>query len=205
MMTFRKSVAASLLVCYCACANGHAIKTVDEAVIKASNITRAYHLSGDKIACLLFKVLDKGDYFLVIVRENHKPACGGDPEVEPAIFYMEIRKRDGYVVTNAADGIYFRPLPRDVVRKSDQAVDMAAEIIRDYHLSSDRAECLLYVPFDEGSDFTIAVHENHTKACGGDSQLAPTLFFVKIRKRDGYVVTNAADGENFRPLPPKPH
>ncbi|MBC8742099.1 hypothetical protein F6X40_36835 [Paraburkholderia sp. UCT31] len=82
--------------------------------------------------------------------------------------------------------------------------DQAAEVTQSHHLSSNRTQCLMFDVSDEKRYFIVGVHEKHTPECGGDPATAPVLFFLKIRKRDGYVVTNQRDGEHFAPLAPKP-
>jgi hypothetical protein len=46
----------------------------------------------------------------------------------------------------------------------------------------------------------VRVRENHTDACGGEPGFSTVLFFLKIRKRDGYTVTTAYDSVHYRPL-----
>ncbi|MGF6932358.1 hypothetical protein OKW41_001497 [Paraburkholderia sp. UCT70] len=86
---------------------------------------------------------------------------------------------------------------------ADQAADRAAKVTQSQHLSSNRTQCLMFDVSDEKRCFIVGVHEKHTPECGGDPATAPVLFFLKIRKRDGYVVTNQRDGDHFAPLPPK--
>ncbi|MBB5401985.1 2-keto-4-pentenoate hydratase/2-oxohepta-3-ene-1,7-dioic acid hydratase in catechol pathway [Paraburkholderia youngii] len=90
------------------------------------------------------------------------------------------------------------------ISTADQAAERAAKVTQTHHLSSNRTQCLLFDVSDEKNYFIVGVHENHTLECGGDPNTAPVLFFLKIRKRDGYVVTNRRDGEHFAPLPRKP-
>lgn len=109
-MMRRAIIAAALVVCTQACAGQQPLTTGDDAAIRASDITRTYGLSKDKTECLLFDTADKGKYFLVRVRENHTDACGGAAGVSPTLFFLRIRKRDGYTVTTAYDGEHFLPL-----------------------------------------------------------------------------------------------
>ncbi|PTB20479.1 hypothetical protein C9I57_11485 [Trinickia symbiotica] len=107
----RRAIAATAFLASChAWAAGPAIVTDSEAATKAAAITRDYGLSKDKTECLLFDSADKGRYFLVRVRENHTEACGGEPGVSPVLFFLKIRKRDGYTVTTAYDSEHYRPL-----------------------------------------------------------------------------------------------
>jgi hypothetical protein len=107
----RRAIAAAALLASCyAWADGPAVVTDSEAATKAADITRDYGLSKDKTECLLFDTADKGHYFLVRVRENHTEPCGGDPGVSPVLFFLKIRKRDGYTVTTAYDSEHYRPL-----------------------------------------------------------------------------------------------
>ncbi|NML34706.1 hypothetical protein [Paraburkholderia antibiotica] len=105
------AVAAILLsIGTSAWAAGHSISTIDAAANRAADITRTCRLSTNKTKCLLFDVSDHPGYFMVGVHEKHSPECGGDPGLAPALFFMKIRKRDGYVSTNYEDGEHFRPL-----------------------------------------------------------------------------------------------
>lgn len=109
-MMRRAIVAATFVACSCAWAGGAAVTSGDDAATKAAGITQDYGLSKDKTECLLFDTADKGTYFLVRVRENHTDACGGAAGVSPTLFFLKIRKRDGYTVTTAYDGEHYRPL-----------------------------------------------------------------------------------------------
>jgi hypothetical protein len=84
----RRAIAAAALLASChAWAGGTAVVTDNEAAIKAADVTRDYVLSKDKTACLLF-----------------------DTGVSPVLFFLKIRKRDGYTVTTAYDSEHYRPL-----------------------------------------------------------------------------------------------
>lgn len=109
-MMRRAIIAVALVVCTQACAGQQTLATGDDAAIRASDITRTYGLSKDKTECLLFDTADKGKYFLVRVRENHSDTCGGAADVSPTLFFLKIRKRDGYTVTTAYDGEHYLPL-----------------------------------------------------------------------------------------------
>jgi hypothetical protein len=115
-MMRRALIAAALVVCTQACAGQQAVTNGDDAAVRASNITRTYGLSKDRTECLLFDTADKGAYFLVRVRENHSDTCGGAAGVSPTLFFLKIRKRDGYTVTTAYDSEHYlplKPLPKD--------------------------------------------------------------------------------------------
>ncbi|MDR3098399.1 MAG: hypothetical protein LBV73_15170 [Paraburkholderia sp.] len=89
---------------------------------------------------------------------------------------------------------------QDAVRSGDEAATKAAEITQTYALSKNKTECLLFDTADKGRYFLIRVRENHTEACGGEVDVSPVLFFLKIRKRDGHAVTTAYDSEHYEPL-----
>lgn len=109
-MMRRTIIVFALVACTQACAGQRTLATGDDAAVRASEITRTYQLSKDKTDCLLFDTADKGKYFLVRVRENHSDACGGAEGVSPTLFFLKIRKRDGYTVTTAYDGERYLPL-----------------------------------------------------------------------------------------------
>lgn len=107
----RRAIAvAALLAGSHVWAGGKAVVTDSEAATAAADITRDYGLSKDKTECLLFDTADKGRYFLVRVRESHTAACGGEPGFSPVLFFLKIRKRDGYTVTTAYESEHYRPL-----------------------------------------------------------------------------------------------
>ncbi len=109
-MMRRAIIAASLVICTQTYAAPQALTTGDDAAIRASDITHTYGLSKDRAECLLFDTADKGKYFLVRVRENHSDTCGGAAGVSPTLFFLKIRKRDGYAVTTAYDSEHYLPL-----------------------------------------------------------------------------------------------
>ncbi|MCX4156138.1 MULTISPECIES: hypothetical protein [Paraburkholderia] len=109
-MMRRAIIIAALIVSTQACAAQQPVTNDDNAATHAADITRTYGLSKDKTECLLFDTADKGEYFLVRVRENHTEACGGVAGVSPTLFFLKIRKRDGYTVTTAYDGERYLPL-----------------------------------------------------------------------------------------------
>ncbi len=108
-MMQRMLIIFALLACNVAWASGR-VSTADDAAVRAAGITQKYSLSKDNTECLYFDTADKGSYWLIRVRENHTDACGGDPEVSPVLFFMKMRKRDGYTTTTAYDGERYRPL-----------------------------------------------------------------------------------------------
>jgi len=89
------------------------------------------------------------------------------------------------------------------VATDSEAATRAANITRDYGLSKEMTECLLFDTADKGSYFLVRVRENHTEACGGMTAVSPAAFFLTIRKRDGYTLTTAYDSEHYRPLKPR--
>lgn len=109
-MNIRPLALSLLLIAVHAAASARAITTADEAADKAASVTETYHLSTHTTQCLLFDVSDSKRYFIVGVHEKHSRECGGDPDTAPVLFFMKIRKRDGYIVTNHGDGEHFKPL-----------------------------------------------------------------------------------------------
>lgn len=77
------------------------------------------------------------------------------------------------------------------VATGSEAATKAADITRDFRLSKDNTECLLFDTADKGSYFLVRVREDHTEACDGVPEVSAALFFFKIRKRDGYTLTTA--------------
>lgn len=109
-MMLRAIIMTALIVCTQACAAEQPVTNDDKAATRAAHITRNYKLSQNRTECLLFDTADKGEYFLVRVRENHTQACGGAVGVSPTLFFLKMRKRDGYTVTTAYDSERYLPL-----------------------------------------------------------------------------------------------
>jgi len=109
-MMRRAIITAALIVCAQACAAQQPLTDDNDAAARAADITRTYGLSEDRTECLLFDTADKGEYFLVRVRENHTETCGGAAGVSPTLFFLKMRKRDGYTVTTAYDSEQYLPL-----------------------------------------------------------------------------------------------
>ncbi|MEQ5838092.1 hypothetical protein N0A02_01385 [Paraburkholderia acidicola] len=83
------------------------------------------------------------------------------------------------------------------VPDEDRAAARAETLTGKYQLTTDKIDCLEFETSDERSYFLVRVRENHTQECGGDPNVSPTLFFLKIRKSDGRALTNAYDGVHF--------
>jgi hypothetical protein len=112
----KRNILTLLLTLVVACAQGMPpIRNDGDAAVRAATITRQYHLTTLKTACLYFDTDDEGTYYLVRVREKHSRACGGDPDTSPTVFFMKLRKRDGHVTTTAynVDGNFQRLKPPD--------------------------------------------------------------------------------------------
>jgi hypothetical protein len=88
----------ALAICTNASATALKITDDDAAADRAETLTREYKLSGNPIECLDFETTDQGKQYLVQVRENHTPECGGDPDVAPTVFFLKIRKSDGHAL-----------------------------------------------------------------------------------------------------------
>jgi len=78
----------------------HAVRTEEQAVTHATAAVQRYRLTSDKPECVIYEADSEGASWVVRVREKHDPTCGGDPAVEPTLFYLKIRKRDGHTTTD---------------------------------------------------------------------------------------------------------
>lgn len=76
----------------------------------ASQLVEKYRLTTNRLECLTFETDNRNTFYLVRVREYHKPKCGGDPETAPTLFFMKIRKKDGKATTDAYDGDEYIPI-----------------------------------------------------------------------------------------------
>lgn len=112
-MTIKKvSLVSGLVFLLCACASfGAPVTTTTQAVNKASAVIEEYDLVNISKECLGYNVNGKSKAYVVRVRKLNNKACGGDPDVEPTLFFLKIMKTDGRTTTTAysTDGS-FEPL-----------------------------------------------------------------------------------------------
>lgn len=96
------------LVAVSASAFAAKVTTEDEAIKLATEAIHKYHLTALKDDCGLIDVNDRRSRFDVVVRERHTPACGGDPQTQPRLFTVRVRKRDGQLTSDVYDGVNYR-------------------------------------------------------------------------------------------------
>ncbi|NQS85363.1 hypothetical protein HO175_08380 [Pantoea allii] len=80
----------------------------------------------------------------------------------------------------------------------EQAIDTAKDAIQLYHLTTLKEQCLRYDINDELEDgfYMITVREdNHDIICGGDPDISPRLFDIKISRDNSKILTNADSGD----------
>jgi hypothetical protein len=92
---------------------------------------------------------------------------------------------------------------RIAIADDDAAAERAAAITSEYRLTSIKTECLYFDTVDKKSNYLVRVREKHSKECGGDPETSNTVFFMKLRKRDGHATTTAYNNEGkFQELRP---
>ncbi|MGX9280513.1 hypothetical protein ACWXWL_22740 [Pantoea ananatis] len=90
---------------------------------------------------------------------------------------------------------------------ADQAIALATNAIHTYHLTALDDQCLRY-DLDDTSEkafYIITVREdNHDVSCGGDPDISPRLFDIKVARDNTQLLTNAdnADGDYRSLVPP---
>jgi hypothetical protein len=90
-----------------------------------------------------------------------------------------------------------------VIKDDDAAAVRAADLTTKYHLTKIPTLCLYFDTVDEGDTYLVRVREKHSKACGGDPETTNTVFFLRVRKRDGRATTTAYNTEGvFQELRP---
>ncbi|HEX5485459.1 MAG TPA: hypothetical protein VFX23_05640 [Limnobacter sp.] len=88
------------------------------------------------------------------------------------------------------------------VKSDDQAVDLAAKAVQKYQLTTLALECLYFDTEDEKTKYLVRVREKHNEKCGGDPETSPTLFFIRVNKKDGKLSTTARNTDDeFESLP----
>ncbi|PQK80081.1 hypothetical protein [Pantoea ananatis] len=90
---------------------------------------------------------------------------------------------------------------------ADQAIALATNAIHTYHLTALDDQCLRYDLDDtsENAFYIITVREdNHDVSCGGDPDISPRLFDIKVARDNTQILTNAdnADGDYRSLVPP---
>jgi hypothetical protein len=89
-----------------ACAAG--VKTEADAARLAGQAVLHYKLTSLKEECFKLDLSQTKAYYYVGVREVHNAECGGASEIEPKLFTMRVRKRDGQITSDVYDGVTFR-------------------------------------------------------------------------------------------------
>jgi len=90
---------------------------------------------------------------------------------------------------------------------ADQAIALATNAIHTYHLTALDDQCLRY-DLDDTSEkafYIITVREdNYDVSCGGDPDISPRLFDIKVARDNTQILTNAdnADGDYRSLVPP---
>lgn len=90
---------------------------------------------------------------------------------------------------------------------ADQVIALATNAIHTYHLTALDDQCLRY-DLDDTSEkafYIITVREdNHDVSCGGDPDISPRLFDIKVARDNTQILTNAdnADGDYRSLVPP---
>jgi hypothetical protein len=89
------------------------------------------------------------------------------------------------------------------ITNDDAAAVRAAAITSEYRLTSIKTECLYFDTSDKKGSYLVRVREKHSKECGGDVETSNTVFFMRLRKRDGHATTTAYNNEGkFQELRP---
>jgi hypothetical protein len=86
------------------------------------------------------------------------------------------------------------------VNTEDEAIRLATNAIRRFHLTTLKDECGLVDVVEKPSYFDIVVRERHTQHCGGTLDTRPRLFNVRVRKRDGQLTSDVYDGVSYKPV-----
>jgi hypothetical protein len=93
-----------------------AVKTEDEAIRRVVAAVHKFKLTTLSDGCWVMSVTEERTRFELVIREDHKPKCGGDPLTGPRLFTVFVRKRDGRMTTDAYDGEDYQPLKRKLRR-----------------------------------------------------------------------------------------
>lgn len=100
------------------------------------------------------------------------------------------------------------PVPPKKVQSEDEAFDVAQRVAVAYHLIDKPVSCYEFDTFKDSKDFTekdgfqFDVRVGPKKECGGDPELAPRLFSLRVY-RDGKVLMDNAAYQFVKPVCPR--
>lgn len=93
------------------------VKSEDEAIRLVLSAVHKFHLTTLKDECIATESVEGSKRFEIVVREHHTQSCGGDPETEPRLFSVRVRKSDGLLSSDVYDGVSYKPVDREFTTK----------------------------------------------------------------------------------------
>ena len=91
--------------------------------------------------------------------------------------------------------------PSSADANEDAAVAKVVAAIQQHHLTSLSPDCLDYLIGDEDAQgIVVDVHEKHDGHCGGDPDVSPRLFSIRVAS-NGQLTSDAQDPANGRMTP----
>jgi hypothetical protein len=104
----------AMSVAACASAFAEKVTTRDAAIQLAVKAIHQYHLTTLKDDCGRLDVREEPSRFDVDVVEVHDAACGGDPQTQPRLFTVRVRKSDGWMTSDVYDSVSYQALDHDL-------------------------------------------------------------------------------------------
>lgn len=114
---FRPCWPAALALLVATQAHAMPVRTEAQAIRRVSAAIDTYRLTSVRQECRLLFVTELRTRFEFTIREDHRPHCGGDPLTAPRLFSVRVRKRDGWMTTDAYDSVDYRPLNRKLGKR----------------------------------------------------------------------------------------
>jgi hypothetical protein len=84
------------------------------------------------------------------------------------------------------------------VKTEAEAAKLAGQAVLRYYLTSLREECFVLDVEELKTYFDVGVRERHNAECGGNPEIAPKLFNVRVRKKDGRLTSDVYDGVTYK-------
>jgi hypothetical protein len=104
----------------CASAFAEKVTTRDAAINLAVKAIHQYHLTTLKDDCGRLDVREEASWLDVDVVEVHDAACGGDPQTQPRLFTVRVRKSDGRMTSDVYDSVSYLPVDHELAKTGKQ-------------------------------------------------------------------------------------
>jgi len=82
----------------------------------------------------------------------------------------------------------------------DALISDVSAAMRKKHMTNAKDECLTYDIDTESDAYVVNIRENHVAGCGGDPNVAPRLFSVRVDKKSRAMTTDNGTSGTFHAM-----